>query len=102
MSDIVSDFVGEYIYYEKDFNKSIMALIKGEYGFNSSRYKDIKRRQEEVEYFLDKPFETDEGVLQCSKCKSKRTISQSKQTRKSDEAISVFAICIECGHSWKE
>ena len=56
---------------------------------------------EEYDSFLIKPFEVDEGVLECNKCGSNKTFSYSKQTRSGDEATTVFATCSNCGTSWK-
>ena len=39
--------------------------------------------------------EIEEGVMECTKCGSKKTYSYTKQTRGGDEATTVFAICSE-------
>lgn len=64
-----------------------------------SHYKNLEYEQDE---FLNNPIEVEEGVLQCSKCGSKRTISFTRQTRSSDESTSVFAQCVECKQKWRE
>eukprot|EP00639_Heterosigma_akashiwo_P037216 CAMPEP_0194708326 /NCGR_PEP_ID=MMETSP0296-20130528/1256_1 /TAXON_ID=39354 /ORGANISM="Heterosigma akashiwo, Strain CCMP2393" /LENGTH=362 /DNA_ID=CAMNT_0039605055 /DNA_START=283 /DNA_END=1372 /DNA_ORIENTATION=- len=43
----------------------------------------------------------DEGLFTCARCKSKRTTHNQKQTRSSDEPMTVFAVCLDCGHRWK-
>jgi len=52
--------------------------------------------------FLSCPYELEEGVLICIKCKCKKILSYSKQTRSLDEPISIFALCSKCGHKWRE
>ena len=69
--------------------------------FNKPIFKDIKEINMEEQKFLEKPFEVDEGVLECQACGSKRTYSFSKQTRGGDEGTTVFAKCAECGKTWK-
>ena len=69
--------------------------------FNMEKFDNIKFSILEQQKFLEKPFEVEEGVLQCNKCGSKRTFSFSKQTRGGDEGTTVFAQCAECGARWK-
>ena len=68
---------------------------------------EIKERDD----FIVKPFEVEEGVLECmaiisngprkgEKCGSKRTYSYTKQVRSCDEPMSTFAECADCGHKW--
>lgn len=59
------------------------------------------REQEQID-FLEAPIQVEEGVLQCGKCGSKRTLSYAKQVRAGDEATSVFAQCVQCNHRWRE
>jgi len=42
-----------------------------------------------------------EGLVQCSKCKSKKTTFVEVQTRSADEPMTIFATCKECGHVTK-
>lgn len=42
-----------------------------------------------------------EGIFQCKKCGSKRTTYYSLQTRSSDEPMTNFITCVECGNRWK-
>lgn len=46
--------------------------------------------------------ERQEGILTCGKCKSKRVSYTSFQTRSSDEPMTIFAECIECGNKWRQ
>jgi len=69
--------------------------------FNMEKFDNIKFSISEQQKFLEKPFEVEEGVLQCNKCGSKKTFSFSKQTRGGDEGTTVFAQCANCGVRWK-
>jgi len=70
--------------------------------WNQPVYSLYKIREEEQLNFIANPIEVEEGVLECGKCGSNRTISFTKQVRSSDESTSVFAQCVECGNKWRE
>ena len=83
-------------------SKSIMDILKrGCFLNNSQEYVDFRDKIEEHDGFLVKPFEVEEGVLECGKCGSNKTISYTKQTRSGDESTSVFALCYNCNNKWK-
>jgi len=42
-----------------------------------------------------------EGILQCGKCKSKKTEYYQLQTRSADEPMTTYATCKKCGNRWK-
>ena len=67
----------------------------------ASDYEEYRLKLKEHDGFLIKPFEVDEGVLECGKCGSNKTISYTKQTRSGDESTSVFALCYNCNNKWK-
>lgn len=69
--------------------------------FHHSIYSDIKKILSEETEFLEKPIEVEDGVIQCSKCKSYKTVSYAKQTRASDEGTSVFVSCAVCKHKFR-
>jgi len=43
----------------------------------------------------------DSGMFTCKRCKSTKTTHTQKQTRSSDEPMTVFACCLNCGYRWK-
>lgn len=43
-----------------------------------------------------------DGLLQCRKCKSKKTTYTQLQTRSADEPLTTFALCLACGTRWKQ
>jgi DNA-directed RNA polymerase subunit M/transcription elongation factor TFIIS len=74
-------------------------IKQGKIGWEHHSYDLIKKRQEEQDDYLVNPFEIVEGVHQC-KCGNKKIFSKTKQTRSSDEPMSVFCSCLECGNKW--
>ena len=70
-------------------------------GFDHVIFNDIKHKINENDDFISNPPQVEEGVIECSRCKSKRTISFSKQTRSGDEACTVFVRCAECNHQFR-
>lgn len=73
-------------------------------GWNDPCYQHHKNIVDERNEFIKNPFEVSEGLFKCRKCNCSNTFSYAKQTRSSDEAISVFITCAnpKCGFSWKE
>lgn len=107
ISDNQSDYkklLLELVKHKRDgmSSKDILKLLKSkkvlEYG---SAYEEYRMKLKEHDGFLIKPFEVDEGVLECGKCCSNKTISYTKQTRSGDESTSVFALCYNCNNKWK-
>ena len=107
ISDNQSDYrklLLELVKHKRDgmSSKDILKLLKSkkvlEYG---SAYEEYRMKLKEHDGFLIKPFEVDEGVLECGKCGSNKTISYTKQTRSGDESTSVFVLCYNCNNKWK-
>lgn len=90
-----------YIAEKKSLKEIVEILQDEEIGYNSQHFDNIRFLQEEQDNFIIKPFEIEEGVLECGKCGSKKTFSYSKQTRGGDEGTTVFAECANCGNRWK-
>ena len=79
---------------------NILKKIKEEkIGFKHDSFSDYIFEEEEQNNFLIKPFEIEEGVLEC-KCGSKRVYSYSKQSRSADEPMSTYAECMSCRKKW--
>jgi len=70
-------------------------------GYNHNEFKFIRECFQEEEDFIMKPPVIEEGVISCKKCKSKRTFSFNKQTRSSDEQVTVFVRCVDCGTQFR-
>lgn len=78
----------------------ILKKIKEEkIGFKHDSFVDYIFEEEEQNNFLIKPFEIEEGVLEC-KCGSKRVYSYSKQSRSADEPMTTYAECMSCRKKW--
>ena len=72
-----------------------------QFGYHHSNFEKIKKCLEEEQNFIENPPVVEEGVIECGKCKSKRTFSFNKQTRSGDEAVTVFVRCADCGHQFR-
>lgn len=70
-------------------------------GLDHEKFNNVKNKIQENDDFISNPPQVEEGVIECSKCKSKRTISFSKQTRSGDEACTVFVRCAECHYQFR-
>ena len=77
-------------------------LKKGNVLWKHFSFKNIQNIMEEKNGFIEKPFEVVEGILECPKCKSKKSYSYQKQCRSGDESSSTFAQCMntKCNYKW--
>ena len=88
--------------YVHDLDKYLIdVIIPKRIGWDHKDFRQFKNKQEAFDLFLSTPVYVEEGALQCTKCKSKRIYTTSKQTRAGDEATSVFAKCTECFVQWQ-
>lgn len=78
-------------------------LDMSQIGWDHPNFTHLQQILEEENRFIENPI-TDiaEGIIQCSKCKSKRTFSYQKQVRSSDEGFTLFVNCVDCNANWVE
>ena len=95
-----NDVLYELAFYKSDhgFKETVDFLREKQLGFGHPSFQSISKRIDEMDHFMDKPFEVVEGVNQCgnAKCNGKRTLSYSRQTRGGDEGMTVYVFCIDC------
>jgi DNA-directed RNA polymerase subunit M/transcription elongation factor TFIIS len=72
-----------------------------EYIWRQAEFEEYRTKLEEEYYFQSNPIDFEEGVLDCFRCGSKKTISFQRQTRSADEGATTFAQCVECKHRWR-
>lgn len=95
----IDDILYEMCFYHnesKNVKNTINFLKDNHISFHHPSFESISKRIVEMDHFMDKPFEVTEGVNQCHKCGSKRTLSYSRQTRGGDEGMTVYVFCIDC------
>lgn len=71
-------------------------------GFNHSAFNKFVQKEKEQEEYVINPFQADEGVVQCVKCKSMKVYSVSRQTRAADEPMTTISVCTMCKHKWSQ
>jgi DNA-directed RNA polymerase subunit M/transcription elongation factor TFIIS len=79
----------------------IMDKIKAKkMAWGNEQFNEVALKKKEQDDFTISPFQVEEGVLQCPKCKGCKSFSYSKQTRSADEPMTTFATCFHCKHKW--
>ncbi|MGL4813962.1 MAG: hypothetical protein ACRC39_01650 [Enterobacter sp.] len=97
ISQVIEDLSNEN-WTEKDYIEKVLKPKK--IGWNHSMFENLLKKQREQDDYVFKPFEAEEGVVQCFKCKSFKVFSIAVQTRAADEAITTISQCTECNNKW--
>lgn len=87
------------LYGLRDSYASALPHIKNLYG--SSTYEPFRNDQKDKDEFVTNPFSVEEGVMQCTKCGSKKTYSTQRQVRSADEGFTTFCYCMNCSAKWR-
>ena len=95
-TDMIYEVCSLYESNGNDRKKTLEMLQQGKIGLKHPSFQDVSKRIVEMDHFMDKPFEVVEGVNNCGKCSSQRTLSYSRQTRGGDEGMTVYVFCIDC------
>lgn len=101
-TNIVYETIGTWIKTGKQNGMAslLKSLSQNNIGWGHEMWNEYRQKRDEVESFLTTPFEVEEGVLECGKCGSKRTISYQKQLRSADEGSSSICQCVVCKNRW--
>ena len=90
--------------YDISSGKNLKELLKeikaGHIQWDHSDFQTFRNRLDERNNFIEKPFEVEEGALECRKCGSKRVYYYQRQLRSADEPMTTFATCCQCGAKW--
>jgi len=69
--------------------------------FENPLLSEAKEKLElDMEIFRNK-VDVAKGAVDCKKCGSDETLSVEKQTRSSDEPMTIMVTCLQCGHKWR-
>lgn len=69
--------------------------------FSAKEFEEIHHLVKEQEDYLNNPIQVEDGIIECKKCHSFKTLSFAKQTRASDEGTTVFVKCAVCHHQFR-
>ena len=87
--------------FKKDALLKNIRIIVEDNMYDTDIYQTEKNELKIRDEFISNPFTVEEGVMQCNKCGSKKTYSQSKQVRSADEGFTTFCMCSNCGAKWR-
>lgn len=99
--DEIDEIIYEIGYMVKNNTRIVDTLdfLKNkQYGFNHQNFEIAKQKIKNIDMLVDDQFNCSDGVEKCSKCGSMKTITYSRQCRKSDEGATVFIFCVLCKH----
>lgn len=72
------------------------------YDLNPSRWNDlIQKKAKRDAYLCETKVAASTSDLKCFKCKSDQCSYYQLQTRSSDESMTTYVSCINCGNHWK-
>lgn len=71
-------------------------------GFNHICFSKFIQKEKIQDDYVMNPFEAEEGVVQCVKCKSMKVYSVSRQTRAADEPMTTVSVCTSCKYKWSQ
>lgn len=77
-------------------------IMQNKLGWNHKQFQDYRKIQQEQDDYILNPFEVEEGVVQCPKCKSFKVFSVAVQTRSADEPTTTMAQCTQCKYKWSQ
>ncbi|MGL5961574.1 MAG: zinc ribbon domain-containing protein [Cetobacterium sp.] len=77
-------------------------ILQNKLGWNHKQFQKHKKVQQEQDDYILNPFEVEEGVVQCPKCKSFKVFSVAVQTRSADEPTTTMAQCTQCKYKWSQ
>lgn len=97
---LIYEMATEFLY-TNNINQILDQLKKRNIYWKHPNFDSIRNEFQEEDDFLENPPKVEEGVIECTKCHSKRTFSFSKQTRRSDESATVFIRCSNCNFMYK-
>lgn len=73
------------------------------YKLYPEKWNDIIEEKAKMDKMLKESLkESATDLFQCSRCKKRKTIYCEVQTRSSDEPMTKFITCLECGYKWKQ
>lgn len=84
-----------------DINASSLALLTPQQLFPEHWEKIIERKNAKDEFLYTKKFVARTNEFRCGKCKKNECTYYQVQIRSSDEPMTTFVTCLECGHKWK-
>ena len=94
--DLIYEMAFEIKENKKELKDVFGYLKNSKLGLDHSDFLEVSKKIEETDTFMNKPFDVEEGSVDCKRCKSKRTMTYGKQLRGADESTSVITYCIEC------
>lgn len=77
-------------------------IMQNKLGWNHEQFQYFRKIQQEQDDYILNPFEVEEGVVQCPKCKSFKVFSVAVQTRSADEPTTTMAQCTQCKYKWSQ
>ena len=78
-----------------------VAFLKANEMFPEKWKETVDELFKKFEYAYENRVEANTQEYRCSRCKQKKCVYFTLQTRSSDEPETIFIRCLECGHGWK-
>ena len=71
-------------------------------GWENKAFDELRRIKKEEEQFLLSGIDIKEGAVNCPRCGSNKTLCHQEQTRRADEAMTLFIRCFACKKTFRQ
>jgi len=100
--DAIYQLCGKLIHKEYAFSTLYNEVASGTPHWSSATFKTQYEEETQDIAVMTTKLPVVEGLYQCSRCKSKKTLSRQMQTRSADEGMTNIIQCSECNKVWRE
>lgn len=94
--------LSERLLNDREFMPHDICYMKPENLFPEKWHDTISAYMKKFEHAYEQKDIATTDMFKCAKCKKRQCVYYSLQTRSSDESETLFILCTNCNHSWRQ